>query len=239
MGTLTIAVRILSHCTSGEIVRIPRNDPDYHPKGRKLNEAAEMNDIDEVCNLISQGADPDYQASTGHRPLDRGALDGDGEIAGALIVHGAEPNYTSGEDEYTPLHFAARELNLEYARVLLENGALVTAKTAQDDEVIHSVGSPSDATKEDYIAFYRLLTDDDRIGNVADINALGNQARTPLIKAVVSGIQGTQGTRGTQLLNIKALVDDLEADKTVRDSDGKSACDYAKDDRGIRGALGC
>ena len=226
LGTLTIAVRILSHCTSGEIVRIPRNDPDYHPKGRKLNEAAEMNDIDEVCRLISEGADTDYQASTGHRPLDRGALDGDGEIAGALIVHGAEPNYASGEDEYTPLHFAARELNLEYARVLLENGALVTAKTAQDDEVIHSVGSPSDATKEDYIAFYRLLTDGD---NGADIDARGNQDRTPLIKAVVFD---------APLLKIKALLD-LGARKSIRDEQQMTACDYAKDKREIRGALGC
>ena len=227
LGTLTITVKVLSRCTANRVSVLAYNKNSssaYQRKGRALNRAAQDNNLAEVCRLIRQGADPNYRTFAGYRPLGRGAQDGDKELALALMSHGANPNYVGGTPEYSPLHLAVKGFNYEYAEVLLQNGANISMKTAQDNEAIHEVGGRNDTTEDQQYDFYALL-----LQHGANINARGNNGRTPLIEAARFGVQPEK---------IRALIRH-HADKNWRDDENKTACDYGRHKQQVREALEC
>ena len=230
LGTLTITARVHSRCFSGNSRRIAYNSDhrsNYAIQGGKLNRAAADNNLAEVCRLLSIGADPNYpRDSISNRPLNSGALNGDKRIAQALVLHGARVNYTFGNSRFTPLHFAARGVNVEYARVLLEHGADPIRKTTGDNQPIHEVGGNLLKTKDDYVTLFRLLTTNPI--NPASINARGQNGWTPLMKAAIAN----------NLRQVQALIE-LGADKNIPDDDFSTVCDYSGVNSNIRNEIGC
>ena len=121
------------------------------------------------------------------------------------------------------MHMAARGGNIEYARVLLENGASASYRAKYGDQPIHDMGSNRHSTKETYIAFYRLL-----IQNGADINSKGEHGRTPLVINVAS----------RSIPRVEALLE-LGANKGFADTSGMTACQYADGNSELEGLLDC
>ena len=75
--------------------------------------------------LVERGADLEALSTASFacvRPLGTAAFARDGESAEVLLCAGAEPN-GRGEGDFTPLHTAAQNGDVELMRLLLEHGA--------------------------------------------------------------------------------------------------------------------
>ena len=230
LGTLTITARVHSRCFSGNSRRIAYNSDhrsNYAIQGGKLNRAAADNNLAEVCRLISIGADPNYpRDSISNRPLNSGALNGDKRIAQALVLHGARVNYTFGNSRFTPLHFAARGVNVEYGRVLLKNGADPRRKTTGNNQPIHEMGGNITKTKDDYVTFFTLLTTN-RF-NPAHIDAKGQGGWTALMRAAIANNER----------QVDALLE-LHARTDIVNDQGRTVCGLNGINSTIRSKLEC
>lgn len=60
------------------------------------------------------------------------------DVAIALLEHGANLEAVGSDQKVTPLHLAVMESNLEMARLLVEKGAKVNAKSVSGKTVLHS-----------------------------------------------------------------------------------------------------
>lgn len=90
--------------------------------------------------LEDYGAKIDYiESSTGINATSAASLSGSVDCLRHLIKNGVDINYPSGNNNYTPLHFAAFGNSRETAELLLDNGAkLYTHSNMQDTEpVLH------------------------------------------------------------------------------------------------------
>ena len=88
-----------------------------------------------VAELIARGADPNYPDPAGFPPL-IAALSarrsGRNDIVRLLLERGADVGQR-GINDWTPLHWAVVERNLEAVRLLLAHGADPDARTRIDD----------------------------------------------------------------------------------------------------------
>ena len=227
LGTLTITVEVLSKCATGTINQLPRNHRNYHTKGKSLQLAAQGNNLDSLCRLIKEGADPNYgQHNDLRRPLDYGAREADVEIAQALHLHGAKVVYRQNGG-LTPLMAAARGVNYDYAEFLMRNGARATVRANSRDQAIHLVGAHFGITEDDYLKFYQLLLND-RGNNSANINERGIHGRTPLMRAAITG----------RYDQVKVVLD-LGGNKNDVDLYGDNACSFVPSGSRLNGLLGC
>jgi ankyrin repeat protein len=92
-----------------------------------LHGAAWGGDLEEVKQLIAEGADVNYRDAANETPLHGAAAWGRAEVVRFLIESGAHVNMP-GTTQLTPLHWAAGWGNLETVKVLLLSGADVRAK---------------------------------------------------------------------------------------------------------------
>ena len=227
LGTLTITAKVVAKCTTNRISVLQYSSfssSDYQRLGDRLFQAAGNANLSEVCRLIERGADPNYISRTSkNRPLALGAIRGIASIARALIVHGAKADFVYGQFSLTPLHNAARNFRTEYARVLLENDALVAHQNSNGDYPVNLVPNNRSKTEAEYYELFNLLKT-----HGASLDARGRDGQTSLINAVEAGN-----------LHWAGALADLEASINTQDSNGHNACYYAEGNDAMKKRIGC
>lgn len=78
--------------------------------------------VDEVVELLRQGADPNRRGKCGSTPLEKAASNGHFEIVKLLLDAGADPSIRS-DDDGTPLYWAAANGHVSILQLLLDHGA--------------------------------------------------------------------------------------------------------------------
>ncbi|MBR5904541.1 MAG: ankyrin repeat domain-containing protein [Alphaproteobacteria bacterium] len=184
----------------------------------KLFEAVKNDDLDQVKELISNGADANAQTFNECPVL---VYASDPAIAEFLIEHGADVNHMN-DSGITPLHDAIFENNIDVVRVLIKHGANVNSNTSPDivDQIykeFEELPYPNKADTplhwaagKDNCEFAKIL-----IENGADVNLVDARGQTPL----------------HQVYNVETaqLLIDHGADVNAIDSNGWTPLFYAPD----------
>jgi len=213
---------------------------------KELLEALKNGDVVRVKELLEEGADANVKDNSGATPLHFVAIlyvDEIGAyIAELLIKYGADVN-AKDENGYAPLHWAVTLGKSRIINVLLENGADVNAKDNIGSTPLHRVVVSHEESKRSNIA--KVL-----IEHGADVNARNHQGLTPLHMATTlgkvdvtkvlleNGADPNVTLQSLTPLHVAAFAgypDIVElllkhgADPSIRDSDGKTALDFARE----------
>jgi ankyrin repeat protein len=89
----------------------------------KLHRAAAAGKLDEVRDLLQQGAKVNVQCNAGWTPLHKACLKGYDQIVRVLCEDGARTDIVSNDEHDTPLHDACSNGHEQVVRILLEYGA--------------------------------------------------------------------------------------------------------------------
>ena len=87
-----------------------------------LHRLAEAGTVQEMSNLLAQGAYINSQCNAEHTPLHKASLNGREDLVKVLLEAGAYPNIRNGDGE-TPLHDGCANDHLDVVRTLLASGA--------------------------------------------------------------------------------------------------------------------
>lgn len=178
-------------------------------------DAAQNGNVEQVRELLRQGADVNAAQSDGLTALHWAAMNNDTELAGVLLYAGATVRPLTRVGGYTPLHLAARNGHAEVINVLLEAGADANVWTSTGVTALHFAAL---ANSEGAI---RALA-----GGGADLDATdGYQSRTPLVFAA-----GRNAT--TALSTLLELGADPSIQTDLKDYTARS--DYDRDERAQR-----
>jgi ankyrin repeat protein len=127
--------------------------------GEKLYEAAKKGEIDNVSNLIKNGADVNFQDKDGVTALHMASFYGHAAVTFKLLHEKANPNLTR-KDGFTPLHFACLKGNETIVKALIGNGAQLDLKTTNGktaegiaeekkyNNIVQILKNPKDTKKE-------------------------------------------------------------------------------------------
>jgi ankyrin repeat protein len=145
-----------------------------------LHRAARAGHTDLAELLIANGADVDAKtAAFLHTPLFWAVRRGHRAMAELLISMGANVNATDARAS-TPLHYAAMQGDIGIVRLLLENSAIVYAKTVSGD---YPGETPLHTTAfAGHLEIAELL-----LAHGADVNATDQYIYTPLRRTVDQG----------------------------------------------------
>jgi ankyrin repeat protein len=183
---------------------------DIDDTNNALREAAYTGQFEVIKFLVDHGADingGDYGAS--ENPLMKAARHDYVEIAEYLIDNGADLEVRD-DNGNTPLLFAAYEGSYKVAKLLLEKGADIQAKNEMNWNALMQAAS------EGYTDVAKLLLEAG-----SEVNVRGNEkGETPLILASWKNAP-----------EIVKLLLEYKADKTMKDTNGDTALDYAKNER--------
>ena len=91
--------------------------------------------------LLDAGADPNAALTMGETPLMTAARGGDLETVELLLAAGADVNAAEAERHQTALMWAAAQRHAAVARVLIEHGADIHARTAVWDQLENTAGN--------------------------------------------------------------------------------------------------
>ena len=150
-----------------------KNEP--HIGKTPLHRAAELGQITQVKDLISEGADLNVRDNNRNTPLHYAVYEGHQDIVALLVENGADVNTFNNFGLY-PIHDAILGRNKEIAKYLVSNGADVNVRKKYSNAPIH------EATKWGQLDLVKYL-----VSNGADINAKGQFGSTPLHYAVEGG----------------------------------------------------
>jgi ankyrin repeat protein len=89
----------------------------------KLHRAAAAGKLEEVRDLLQQGAQVNVQCNAGWSPLHKACLKGYDQIVRILCENGARTDIVSNDEHDTPLHDACSNGHEQVVRILLEFGA--------------------------------------------------------------------------------------------------------------------
>ena len=174
---------------------------------QELLDAAENGNIAEVERLIVAGAMVDAVNEYGQTPLHLAAWNGHTDIVSALIVVRADVNAVD-EDVQTPLHLAAINGHTAIVESLLKAGADVNAKDAGGKTPLHLTAWNGHTDTVNAL-----------LAGKANVNAQDTYGQTPLHLAAKYGGSKT----------LEALIIAKGADLNIKDNEGKTALDIAKD----------
>ncbi len=181
-------------------------------------DAAQSGNVEQVRELLRQGADVNAAQPDGLTGLHWAAMNNDTETVGVLLYAGATLRPLTRVGGYTPLHLAARSGHAGIVELLLEAGADPNEWTATGVTAAHFAAmANSDET-------LRALA-----AGGADLNAVdGYQSRTPLVFAA-----GRNATKA-----IGALLE-LGADPSVQTDlkDYTAIADNDSDERATRARI--
>jgi len=143
-----------------------------------LHDAVCKGDLKEINHRIDEGSDINSQDSSryGATPLHVTVMCSQESAAELLIERGAEIDDQGGRIVGTPLYGAAYSGNIIIAKLLIDKGANVNAKSADKSTPLHA------ATNGRHVSIAKLLID-----NGADVNAKKRYGRTPLYLAAKIG----------------------------------------------------
>ena len=218
LGTATVTAHVYGGCPKpADYALVRSGSASYGDLGVSLRTAAWDKNLDRVCELLQQGADPNWSDyENGTRALDRAALGrknkGEPTATRILIRYDADVNYTHGSLENTPLHSAVLGAKYEIIRLLIADRAKITVTNSSGNTPLHLV-SYDDSHWSDVIAVVQLLID-----RGADINARNENERTPLHKALIRN--NGQGVPGILIAS--------GADVDARDVDGFTPAHWAQ-----------
>lgn len=137
-----------------------------------LHDAVREGNLEQVRELIGQGADIDDRGRNGETPLIQAILEGHADVAELLIEQGADV-MVRNERGLTPLHAAAYSGSPEVARLLLDHGAEL------EDRANVSGATPLMlAAEENRVVVAELL-----IARGADLSIPDRDGFTPLTQA--------------------------------------------------------
>ena len=143
------------------------------PNEAPVADAAQINDVSMVRELLRQGADPNAAQTDGLTALHWSALNNESEMVEILLFAGANPSSTSRLGGYTPLHMASRAGHAEIVNKLLEAGADPNRYTTTGVTSMHF------AAESNSIELIKML-----VLAGGDVNSLDNySSRTPLMFA--------------------------------------------------------
>ncbi|KAK2707248.1 hypothetical protein QYM36_015063 [Artemia franciscana] len=119
--------------------------------------------------LVSNGATVDAFTSDGGTPLGWSVIEREVSVTKYLLEQGANPNLEFDQSQCTPLHYAAKDGELEICHLLLLSGALMDALDASKWTPLHS------AARYGNLEICRLL-----ISSGAAVIALDDYKWTPI-----------------------------------------------------------
>jgi len=140
-----------------------------------IEAAIRKGDLDEVRQLIEEGANIDTKDETGATPLHWAADASHTGIAELLISKGADVNATAN-DGFRPLHFAANAGSTMMAELLINEGAAINATENVGLGALHIAAYAGHATMAGLL-----------VGKGADIDARAMNETTPLHFAAYDG----------------------------------------------------
>lgn len=100
----------------------------------------EASHIDDVRELLAQGADVNYMDEQGRTPLKNAVKYNEKSVVIHLLQNGANAN-AQGPDGSTALHDAAVEGHVELVEILLGNGAHINAKNKRGNTALHEAAT--------------------------------------------------------------------------------------------------
>jgi uncharacterized protein len=169
-----------------------------------IADVAMRGDRTAVFALIKQGADVNATQGDGVTALHWAARHGDGELATALLVAGANARATTRFGAYTPLHLAAERAAAPIIKALVDAGAVVDAKTSTGATPLMFAAAAGDS------AAINALVDAGASVNAAETD----RGQTPLIFAAANNrveavklliARGANPNAATRLTDLMAL----------------------------------
>jgi ankyrin repeat protein len=210
-------------------------DPEKGRRGHPLFLAVFNGHEDVVEVLLDHGAEMDAQDAIGRTPLMNSALRNHADIARLLLNRGADVNVRDQLSE-TAL-FLAHDVGI--VRDLLDHGAAVDARdlrgrtflmraaTGANKEIVQALlDHGADVNAKDDKGRTALMIAEKPgmrvflINNGADVNARDGNGNTALMHSVLNG----------RVREVEILLD-WEADTRIRNNDGQTALDLAKEKR--------
>jgi hypothetical protein len=144
-----------------------------------LHASAARGHVDTFSLLLDHCPDLEFRGNSDLTPLHSVSWRGDSreylEIGKGLLDRGANVDACDNED-WTPLHLAAHNGGLEFARMLLEYGAAINAPDNEGQTPLHK------ASEDGHVEVVRLLLE---CG--ADVNAGDRDGKTPSATALHHG----------------------------------------------------
>ena len=194
-------VLVALSCTVAVLAAAPPDAP--------VADAAMRGDAEAVNSLLAQGEDVQTAHADGMTALHWAALNGDLEIAAALVYAGANLEAVTRIGHHTPLHVAAKSGHPTVVRALLTAGSNPTATTTSGTTPLHLAAGAGNAE-----AVAALLD------HGADVNARElTWGQTPLMFAAASNRLGPVNVlmeRGADLELSTKVVDLPEIDAVDR-----------------------
>ena len=117
----------IAMATAGAVLAQQKKDEKADDEKTKLNKAlntaASIGKLDQVKDLIKQGADPEWRdpAGNGKTAMVRAVMSGKVEVVKFLMENGADVHAPDGSGRY-PVYFCCIGTNLEMLKFLLEKG---------------------------------------------------------------------------------------------------------------------
>ena len=191
----------------------PASDPSLD---RSLIDAAEAGRLEEVEELLEEGASVEATDAAGRTALVAAAYGNHLAVAEALIDAGADVD-TQDTTQQSAFLIATSEVgdDLRLLELTLEHGADVNAKDSYNGTGLIR------AADRGYLRIVRRLLETDI--EVDHVNRLG---WTALLEAVILG-----GGDAAHTEVVRVLVEDGDVDVAIRDNGGKTALDHAREQR--------
>jgi ankyrin repeat protein len=205
--------------------------------------------------LLSHGASVDLKSSRGTTALRLASRCGQPECVKLLLEHGADVNIRSGEAKYFALMDAVQETgenNIQCARILLENGALIDLAKRDGTTPLMSAADHGDigmtklllekgaATETKGIFGWTALVMSAQSGNIectrllldagAAIDGQDSKGQTALYSTIISIYDhDAHDKKKQEFIECAKLLIDRGASFDIPDNKGISALEYAKE----------